>query len=246
VTVSASDITLGTMRMDAGRYTAEQWGQFLIEVHGLGVTSLHVSDEYESWPLFLQSLAAARTASADIGFRFVAKLGEPHFDKPAFDSGRLEGHVEQYCSLLHVDCLDDIQWMWRADLDQDGKRCADFAAQADAIRSSVKKLKQSGMIRRFLCFPYSTAFAELALDLDFVDGLVVYHNARERVYEAHLDQCRTKSKMAHIIRPFFGGATLAADALEPRQQLINALDHPAIETAILSTGNMAHLHDLLA
>jgi hypothetical protein len=233
------------MRLSSNRYTVEQWAQFFVDAYDLGIRSVHVSDEYESWPLFLQSLTAARKISNDIAFRFIAKLGEPHFDQPAFDAKRLEQHVERYCIQLGIDRLDDIQWMWRADLGNDTNRCADFVKQADSIRTSIERLKRNGKIDRFLCFPYSTNFASHSLDFDFIDGLTVYRNAQEKDYEMHLDQCQMKSKMAHIIRPFFAGATLASDALTPKQQLIQALDHPAIETSILSTGNIAHLHDLL-
>lgn len=241
----ASRITLGTMRFSSDRHAVEQWAQFLIGAHALGIRSLHVSDEYESWPLFLEALTAAREISGGIDFRFIAKLGEPHFDQPSFDAKRLERHVERYCLQLRIDRLDEIQWMWRADLDKDGNRCADFVAQADAMRISIEKLKRNGKIDRFLCFPYSANFASRALGFDFIDGLTVYRNAQEKDYETHLDQCQLKSKIAHIIRPFFAGATLTADGPTPRQQLFQALDHPAVETAILSTGNMAHLHDLL-
>jgi aryl-alcohol dehydrogenase-like predicted oxidoreductase len=245
MSVSASRLTLGTMRFSADRHTVEQWARFLIEAHDIGIRSLHVSNEYESWPLFLESLAIARKASSDIDFRFIAKLGEPHFNHPSFDAKRLEQHVERYCLKLGIERLEDIQWMWRADLDQDGKRCADFVGQADSIRTCIERLKRNGRIGRFLCFPYSPSFATQALDFEFFDGLTVYRNAQERDYETHLDQCQMKSKIAHIIRPFRAGATLTDQNLNPQQQLIQALDHPAVETAILSTGNMAHLHDLL-
>lgn len=245
MSVCVSRITLGTMRFSSDRYTVEQWAQFLIEAHDLGIRSLHVSDEYESWPLFLQSLTAARKISSDLDFRFIAKLGEPHFDQPSFDAKRLVQHIDRYCLQLGIGCLDDVQWMWRADLNKDSNRCANFVSQADSIRASIEYLKRNGKIGRFLCFPYSIKFASRALDFDFIDGLTVYRNAQEKDYEMHLDQAQMKSKIVHIIRPFFAGATLMPDALTPQQQLIQALDHPAIETGILSTGNMAHLHDLL-
>ena len=218
---------------------------FLVEAHDLGVRSVHVSDEYESWPLFLQSLTAARNISATIDFRFIAKLAVPHFSQPSFDSQALQHYVEKYCSQLGIECLDDVQWMWRADLSHDAKRCADFVSQENVIRETVEQLKRNQRIRRFLCFPYSSEFATDALNCSFVDGLTIYRNSQERAYEVNLQQCQKKSKIAHVIRPFLSGATLCTEEAAPRQQLIKALDHPAIETAILSTGNLAHLRELL-
>lgn len=245
VTVFPSQITLGTMRLSSDRHTLEQWAQFLIDTYDLGIRTLHVSDEYDSWTFFLQSLALARKISNKVCFRFIAKLGEPHFDQPSFDANRFEQRIDRYCVQLGINHLDDVQWMWRAHLDKDSDRCADFVSQAYSIRNSIEKLKRSGKIGRFLCFPYSTNFASLVLDFDFIDGLTVYRNTQEKDFETHLDQCQIKSKIAHVIRPFFAGATLNLGALSPRQQLIQALDKPAIETAILSTGNIAHLRDLL-
>lgn len=245
MSVSASRITLGTMRFSADRHAVDKWAQFLVNAYDLGIQRLHISDEYESWPLFLQSLTAARKISNSIRFRYIAKLGEPHFDQPSFDAKRFEQRIDRYCVQLGINHLDDVQWMWRAHLDKDGDRCADFIAQDYSIRICIEKLKRSGKIGRFLCFPYSTNFASLAIDSDFIDGLTVYRNTQEKDFETHLDQCQVKSKIAHVIRPFFAGTTLNLGALSPRQQLIQVLDKPAIETAILSTGNIAHLRDLL-
>jgi aryl-alcohol dehydrogenase-like predicted oxidoreductase len=244
--IRPSDLTLGIMRLDVETRTVADWAAFFVEAHDLGVKWLHVSDEYDSWPLFLEIWTEACRISPTLSFKFIAKLGEPHFDQPEFSAKRLQRRIEEYCEHLSIERLDDVQWMWRAGLEDDDRRCSAFTAQSPAIGDCVTMLKSKGKIGRFLCFPYSPAFAGLALDQDFVDGLAVYRNSLEREYEVHLDQCRARSKMVHIIRPFLGGGTLKQNNIPPRQQLIKALDHPAIETAILSTGNMAHLRALLA
>ncbi len=243
--VAPQSLTLGTMRLDPERHSLSEWAAFFIYAHRLGVRSVHVSDEYESWPLFLEIWDEVRRIAPTQNFKFIAKLGEPHFDQAEFSAERFLMRVEKYCSQLSIDRLHDVQWMWRSDLQRDDLRCSTFTKQSTAIRDTVALLKKNDRIERFLCFPYSPVFCDLALAQDFVDGLTVYRNSQEQEYETQLDQCAARSKMAHIIRPFLGGNTLENSNLTPRQQLIEALSHPAIETAILSTGNIEHLHEFL-
>jgi hypothetical protein len=243
--IQPKQLTIGTMRFDPERYDEQHYAQLLVEAHRLGVEMLHISDEYDSWQFFLDILATVRRHSKDVRFRFIAKLGEPHFDQPVFNAERLEEHLARYRNALNTECVDDVQWMWRAKLVEDDHRCAAFVSQADVIGDKVRQLRRRGIIKRFLCFPYSPQFATLALQYDFIDGLVVYRNSQERQYDGHLIELHKRSKMAHVIRPFFGGATLAVEALPPRRQLDIALDHHVIETAIVSTGTINHLHDLL-
>lgn len=243
--IDPARICLGTMRMTTEQRDVAGWAAFLAEAYAMGVRTLHVSTEYDSWALTCAVVQSLRRTAPHVRFRFIAKLGEPHFDQPRFEAGRFEAAVDAYCSDLHIDCLDDVQWMWRADLKDDAARCAHFASQADDIGAAVAALRQAGKIGRMLCFPYSVAFADRATALAAFDGLVVYRNADEREYDASLDCAHRAGKMAHIIRPFFAGATLSAGGPTPREQLVAALDHPAVETAILSTGRLDHLQSLI-
>ncbi len=243
--VNPVKITLGTMRLGEITRSISDWVVFFENAYDLGVRTIHVSDEYDSWPLWLDIAAAYRLAVPAKPFRYIAKLGEPHFDKPRFSASRLQAAVDAYRGALSIDCLDDVQWMWRADLKEEVQRLSHFAQDATVIEEATRSLKSSGAIGRLLCFPYTLSFADAALAQSWCDGLVVYRNAQERDYDVALDTWHAAGRMAHIIRPFMAGETLGIGHASPRDQLTVSLDHPAIETAILSTARIDHLQSLL-
>lgn len=238
-------IVFGTMRMHEIKRSIDEWAEFLLEIHARGVRTLHSSDEYDSFPLFLDALSRLRERRPDIGFRHVVKLAEPSFDDGSFSAARLAAKLEQYKAALGSVIIHDVQWMWRKDLNAEEQRLAEMDVAATDIDATVARLKQSGVIERFFCFPYSTAFAEAAMKLDCLDGLVVYRNANEREYNYLLDACLTADRKFLIIRPFAAGLALGAGQPMPREQLGAALNHAGIESAILSTSSLRHLDDLL-
>ena len=219
--------------------------KFLTEVFKRGVITLHSSSEYDSFNLVCDALARIRRNAPEVQFRHIVKLAEPSFDDNTFVPDRLQKKVDAYCRALGCDRIDNVQWMWRRDLDADPSRVVAFRRAAATISESAKRLKDSGQIGRWFCFPYSLPFGgEAVLEAEF-DGLVIYRNRTERQFEPLLDEMVSRNKACFIIRPFLGGELLAVGAATPRQQLDASLDHPAIEGAILSTSNLAHLDELL-
>lgn len=239
-----SQITFGTMRMHEVDRSARQWADFLAEVHMRGVQTVHSSDEYDSYPLFCEALAIFRESNPGLQFRHVVKLAEPSFDDSGFDSTRLAARLEAYRHSLSADVINDVQWMWRKDLKDEGRRLKDGRSALAQIGDAASRLKADGKMDRFLCFPYTHGFADLMLETEFLDGFVIYRNANEREFDHLLDPCGANGKTCLIIRPFSAGATLNSDS-DPADQLAAALDHPAIESAILSTSSLAHLDQLL-
>ena len=230
--------------LEAGR-TAEQTADHLLSLHELGITALHSSDEYESFPLFLEALRLHRGRNPGRAFRHMVKLAEPSFnDDDRFSGHRLASRVESYRRALGVDSVDDVQWMWRRNLDHDEERQQNFAACAETIGEAVDAQKTSGRIERLLCFPYTPAFASSVLQHRWLDGLAVYRNREEREYDDALLQAAAAGKMAIVIRPFLGGK-LVHDR-DPATLLSDALDAPGVEAAILSTNSVAHMRALVS
>lgn len=219
--------------------------KFLIEAFKRGVTTLHSSSEYDSFNLICGALAQIRRNAPEVQFRHIVKMAEPSFDDDTFVPDRLQKKIGAYCQSLGCDRIDDVQWMWRRNLDADHLRVEAFRRAAAIISESAKRLKDSGQIGRWFCFPYSLPFGEAAVIEAEFDGLVFYRNRAERQFEPLLDEIVSRNKTCLIIRPFLGGELLTVDTTTPRQQLDASLDHPAIEGAILSTSNLAHLDELL-
>ncbi|MEQ1509316.1 MAG: hypothetical protein ABL909_02810 [Sphingopyxis sp.] len=243
--IKPAQIVFGTMRMHEIERSSDEWADFLMEIHACGVRALHSSDEYDSFPLLCDVLTRLRERRPDIGFRHVVKLAEPSFDDTRFDAERLAAKLERYKAALGSATIHDVQWMWRKDLKAEAQRLADLHAAAPDIIASTAQLKRSGAIERFFCFPYSTAFADEAMKLGCFDGLVVYRNTNEREYDYLLEPCLAAGGKFLVIRPFAAGQALGAGLPTPREQLGAALDHAAIESAILSTSSLRHLDDLL-
>lgn len=243
--IAADRICLGTMRLSESDRPVTAWVDFLLAAHRLGVRALHVSHEYDTWPLFCEIVAEMAARPNAPAFRYVAKIAEPHFDSRSFEPSRLAAVIAEVRAGLGSTCLHDVQWMWRGDLQDEPARLAQFRAQSAQLEAEIAALKRDGGIERFLCFPYTTGFAAAALELPGIDGLVVYRNLAEREFDLQLGSCAASGRIAHIIRPFFGGQTLEASHPAPPAQLAAALDHPAIEYAILSTSRLDHLRQLL-
>lgn len=242
--IAPSRIILGTMRWTDADRTAADWARFLEGVHGLGIATLHSSSEYDTFPLLCAALADLRSARPDIAFRHVVKLADPHFGEDGFDAVRLEARIDAYLTAFAVDCIDDIQWMWRQRLDDDAQRIADMTAQANAIAAARDRLVAAGKIGRLLCFPYSPAFGQAVVATGAVDGLVVYRNASERADDVAITAAAEHSLPTLIIRPFHAGA-LIADGADPRALLADALDLTGIEAAILSSNSIDHIGQLV-
>jgi aryl-alcohol dehydrogenase-like predicted oxidoreductase len=241
----ASHIVLGTMRMAERSMGPAEWAPFFQAAHRLGIRSLHSSHEYESFGLLCETLALLRRDAPAVAFRHVVKLAAPSFNDDGFSANALRGQIEEYRAALGTDIVHDIQWMWRHSLSDEPLRLNLAKAAMAAISEASLLLKDQGLIERFFCFPYTTGFADLVLDEDMGDGLIVYRNLAEREFDGQLDRCAERGKTAIIIRPFHAGALVEQGALDARELLTQALDHRAIESAILSTSSLPHLEQLI-
>ncbi len=60
--VHTSKIVLGTMRFSRERLPVNRWASLISDAVELGVTRLHCSSEYESYPLLLEVLEQLRSS----------------------------------------------------------------------------------------------------------------------------------------------------------------------------------------
>jgi hypothetical protein len=241
----ASQIVLGTMRMAEGSMEPADWSAFLQHAYQLGIRRLHSSHEYESFPLFCETLSLLRREAPAVQFRHVVKLAAPSFEDPGFSKDLLHRLIENYRKKLAVDIVHDVQWMWRHSLSDEPRRLTLAHAAMAAIGEVSMSMTEQGLIERFFCFPYTKGFADLILEQKLGNGLIVYRNLAEREFDSHLDICAAQGKAGIIIRPFHAGALVEEGAMDALDLLTQALDHPAIESAILSTSSRAHLEQLI-
>lgn len=221
------------------------WPTFFEELFVRDIRVLHSSAEYDSFELLCSTLTQLRSNSPACQFRHVVKLAEPSFDDSGFSATRLQERLDRYRDALGTDQIDGVQWMWRQDLKAEAKRIHDLRESFARISDAVAELKERGTIKRFMCFPYTVEFGTSVVDAEFIDGFTVYRNRLEREYDDLLDMCPSRSKSCLVIRPFAAGKLLDEESESPRELLTAALDHPAVEAAIFSTSNLAHLDALI-
>jgi aryl-alcohol dehydrogenase-like predicted oxidoreductase len=246
VVIASDKIILGTMRLLEHNRTVSEWSNFFEDVYDLGIRTLHSSSEYDSFPLLCEILGSLKRSNPSIRFRHIIKLANPSFDEDGFSLPRLKHAIGNYRNRLQSDRIEDVQWMWRNNLSDENQRLADFSKSVSTITEAIFTLKSQALINRFFCFPYTTEFGQMAIEVPAVDGLVVYRNYEEILYDTLIDVCAERNKAAIIIRPFNGGATLRNRIDTPKSNLAFAINKPAIESAIISSGNLDHIRQLIA
>jgi aryl-alcohol dehydrogenase-like predicted oxidoreductase len=227
-------------------HSATDWIKFLSQIYYRGVDTFHTSIEYESFPILVDAVKAARS---DSNFRpkFVVKLADPHFGEEHFSGERFCRRIDEYCNRLSVDSLDCVQWMWRSNLKDDAQRCKDFAdASKGEIERTFELLKSTGRVRSVVCFPYSVAFASSAIEHDWVDGLAIYRNPLEVEYEQILESANARGKWIMALRPFSaGGIFQSGKSMNVVRDAISyCFSHTAVRSIVVTFSSILHLEEI--
>jgi aryl-alcohol dehydrogenase-like predicted oxidoreductase len=236
-----SPIIFGTMRMTEEVGNISYWVKLFRAMYHGGITTLHSSAEYDSFPLLKSVLSELNVLEPQIKFKHIVKLAEPHFSDVGFSSKRLNAKVMQYLSDLKISRLDAIQWMWRSNL-ADEVRINDFLKQSTSIKNTLDALKGEGKVLKSFCFPYSECFMAEASSLDLFDGFCVYRNPHEKYYDELLSHSAPKSVIT--IRPF------SANKLYTKQKGVETLldynfSSSAVGSTILSFSTYEQLTEIL-
>ncbi len=240
--VDLSTLTFGTMRLLAPRFDRASATDLLIRLHDQGVTSLHVSAEYDSWDLTCQAVRGLRQARPDGALEIVAKHAAPHFDETGFDPVTARARIDAMRLGLGVDRIDLVQSMVRQTPNEDAPRLAILARDAGRAEETWSTLKQEGAVGAVAVFPYSVAFLEAALALPWVDGVVDYLNLLEQEAAPYLDT------LAASGRGFAASRPLAAGKLSERadEALAFPLLHPATASLIVTASSPANIATAVA
>ncbi len=234
--VELSALALGTMRMMPPRFDAAGALALLEHLADAGVTSFHVSHEYDSYPFVCAALAALRRARPSAPIELIAKLAAPHFDETRFSAARLRTHIEALLQRLPAERVDVVQWMVRHTPNDDAPRLAVLQQDRAAIADAAAQLKSEGKIGAFAVFPYTEPFRREVLAEPFVDGLVDYLNASELEAAPWLDALQARGQGFVAMRPLFAGS-LARDPAAIDAALRFPLLHPATAAIVVSLSN---------
>ena len=238
---SLSRICLGTMRLDRVGDAAAA-GQLIGRARDLGISSLHCSSEYETFPLFREALAAAGTKAGSV----VAKVATPHFGEDSFSGGRFRDKVEAYLSALRIERLDVVQWLLRSDLKQEERRLRILDDAEQEIAATVEALKREGKIGALVSFPYTASLADRVIDRPWCDGLAVYVNPLERELDAQIIRAGEAGKRIIAIRPYAAGRLFSETSLGVDDALAHVFGFDGVASTVVSVSSDAHLDALRA
>ncbi len=229
--VSLSTICYGTMRLVPSRFSADALLTLLLQALDAGITSFHVSREYESYDAVCDALKRARAERPGQSIEIVAKLAVPHFDEPELDPQRLRLLVETTLLDLDIERVDVVQWLVRQAPNDDATRLAVFERGAAAFFHAWGELQVQGKAVALGVFPYSDAFLQRVLACPQVDGVVSYYNANESELSPYLGAFSSSGRGLIGIRPLAGGTI--RDPAGVSKALAFALNHPAIASTIV-------------
>jgi aryl-alcohol dehydrogenase-like predicted oxidoreductase len=240
--VRVSPIAFGSMRIHERALEDAAWEALLRDAFERGVTTLHSSSEYESYPRFCGLVARLR----GLPVQHVVKLADPHFGEAGFDAARLEARLDAYLAQLGAERIDVVQWMWRGDLKDEPGRLAAFERERGAIRAAFDALRARGKLGAVAPFPYTAAFAERVIgDGDpLCEGLAVYLNPAERELLPQVRAAARAGMGVVAIRPLAAGQALAGGTAAACVREV--LAEPGVATAVVTFSSRAHLGELLA
>ena len=254
--IELSALCFGTMRLLAPRFDLASATALVLDLFERGVTSFHVSHEYESYPLACAALKALRRARPGAVIEIVSKIPVPHFSEDRFDPARAIALIEADRQALGVDRVDIVQWMVRHTPNDDAPRLAVMARDGAVAQDTWEGLKANGKIGALAVFPYSDALLQASLALPWIDGLVTYLNPLELDAAPYLDRLATEGRGFMAIRPLLAGKvaddapfwnTLDIAAQDrPAFAIAFSLMHPAVASTILTASSAAHLDQAIA
>jgi aryl-alcohol dehydrogenase-like predicted oxidoreductase len=242
--VALSVLTFGSMRMLPARLSVAEGVALLSRLIDGGVSCLHVSSEYESFPYFAEIFRGLRAERNVSRLRFIAKAASPHFGEDAFHAGRFEAKIDCYLQALGIDTVDVAQWLLRFDLAQPDRRVEIFERDAGRVSECVDRLRGAGKIRAMVSFPYDEEIALRALALPACDGLALYVNPFETELAHLLDRAEAAGKSVIAIRPLAAGRVTGDERVRAAFQY--ALAHPAVVTTVASLNSLAQAETALA
>jgi aryl-alcohol dehydrogenase-like predicted oxidoreductase len=167
-----------------------------------GVNFLHSSYEYGTrWAM--ERVLREHPQRAEI--KHIIKVPVPDFKDDAFSADKFRMRIEEALRELHTDQIHVVQWLLRADPNDDAHRIPRVAECLDATLEIFNTLRDEGKVGYLAPFPYTPGFARAILDTGKMQGLVAYYNLLEMEMYPLLDTLEEQGYGFICIRPFLEG-----------------------------------------
>lgn len=181
-----------------------------------GVNALHSSYEYGTrWAM--ERVLRDHPQRGEI--KHIIKVPVPDFKDAAFSAEKFPQRIEEALRELHTDQIHVVQWLLRADPNDDAHRIPRIAECLDATLEVFDTLRGEGKVGYLAPFPYTPAFAKAILDTGQMQGLVAYYNLLEVEMYPFFETLEEQGYGFICIRPFLEGlltdARIAPDKTPP-------------------------------
>ena len=243
---SLSQVAYGSMRLSEAPDRLRPI-EVLLRLHDAGIDTHHSSFEYDSYPLYLDTLKQLSQTSRSVAH--IVKLAEPSFDDITFDAGRLVTAVDDRLAELGTDHIAVVQWMVRTpDPSNETVTLELLHEQRSEIASAFDQLKSAGKVGEFAVFPYTNRFGIAAQQEISPISLCGYLSLFER--DSH--ELLATGAPFIALRPFAG----ASPSVESAPEAVNAeadparryeaalrypLLHPSVATTVVSVNQDHHI-----
>ena len=176
-----------------------------------GVDFLHSSYEYGTrWAM--ERVLRDHPKHADI--KHIIKVPVPDFKDTRFSAVMFRERVEEALRELHTDQIHVVQWLLRADPNDNEHRIPRIAECLDQTLEIFHTLKSEGKVGYLAPFPYTLGFAKALLSTGKMEGLVVYYNLLEMEMYPLFDLVDKLGYGVIPIRPFLEGL-LTDERIDP-------------------------------
>lgn len=167
-----------------------------------GVNFLHSSYEYGTrWAI--EETLRSHPQRGDI--KHIIKVPVPDFKDAEFSADKFRGRIEEALRDLHTDQIHIVQWLLRADPNDDATRIPRIAECLEPTLEIFNTLRDEGKVGYLAPFPYTPGFAKANLATGKMEGLVAYYNLLEMEMFPFLDDLEAQGYGFIGIRPFLEG-----------------------------------------
>lgn len=203
--IKLSEVTFGPMR-----WRSKQEGETALEqAVEAGITTLHSSNEYGS----MDDLAAClQTFPKKQRLQHIVKVNNPDHGEERFSAEAFRDTIEQTLKLLGTERIDVVQHLQRGKSSEfaylpkgDERRLNEFDEVTNALTEVFGKMQQEGKVGALASFPYTTGFAEKAIDSGSFSALAAYFNPVEAEMFDFFPAMQEKHMSLIAIRPLLTG-----------------------------------------
>ncbi|MBV9867701.1 MAG: aldo/keto reductase [Abitibacteriaceae bacterium] len=178
-----------------------------------GVDFLHSSYEYGTrWAM--GNVLKAHPQRGEL--KHIIKVPVPDFKDANFSADKFRERIEEALRELHTDTIHIVQWLLRADPNDDAHRIPRIAECLDATLEIFQTLRDEGKVGYLAPFPYTPGFARAILETGQMEGLVAYYNLLEMEMYPFFDRLDKQGYGFICIRPFLEGL-LTDERIDPTQ-----------------------------